>query len=302
MPKLIGGNMLYEDVVNSINFKLENSNFEKFKIDHVVDELNTVIRDLANKTNAYETMDYMQLVAGRVTYTLPNRIYKPTRAVYRGKSVDFVSQEEMDMNVPFWETHTSGEEDSTISQSNTNNDMNRDLIYLVYNNMGKREYMPYPKLLNTTVYPDVSELLLLGQLSDVEDSVYTYLYVNKISGANYLAEAPYGTVSDFNIVEVIKIYGSYLPEKVLAVGVTGNKGLKEEVDLEEIYVNALIYGTAGNLLMTSGRTEDMEKGKNFLQIYGIDETEVGALNYKQFDNSTRNLKRGNQYYRTPFQQ
>lgn len=82
---------------------------------------------------------------------------------------------------------------------------------------------------------------------------------------------------------------------------TGNEGLEAEVELDEEFHNALIYGVAGNLLMTSGRTEDISKGERYLQIYGLDETEVGALRGRQFSGAV-DTTRFNQHYRTPFQQ
>jgi len=278
--------MTYEKLITSINYKIENSTFEKFKIDHIVDEINQVLRALAVKTNAFETLDYMLLFPEQTSYSLPNKIFKPSRAVYKGHHLDFISQENMDMRVPGWEAHTAA----------------RDLEYLVYNNLSKGLVMPYPRLLDTEVQPDVSDLTLLGQLSDVTDSIYTYLYVSARDGAKYLAEKPLGTVSDLGLVEVVSIYGAYLPKEVLAIAVAGNLGLLAEVELDEEYVNALIMGVAGNLLLTSGRTEDMAKGERYLKIFGLDETDIGALRERQFSGSTRDTNRGTRYYRTPFQQ
>lgn len=277
--------MTYEDIIVSINHKVENSNFEKFKTPQVVDELNMVLRDLANKTTAFETVEYMLLYPNYQEYLIPANIFRPSRATYRGVKLDFKTQEDMDLSNPAWETVET----------------ERELECLVYSNLSANRIIPYPKLTDTSVYPTGAELTYIGQLSDMDDAVYQYLYIHKSSGAKYLANGPYGTIADFNIVEVVAVYGAYLPTKVLEIATDINDGLSAEVELDEVYINALIFGVAGNLLFTSGRTEDISKGERFLQIYGLDETEVGALRDKQFSNSFRDTSRGSDYYRTPFQ-
>lgn len=277
--------MIYQDIVDSVNNKIENSNFEKFSIDHIVDEINQVNRDLANKTQAFETMEYMPLWPDYQEYPLPMSIFRPSRATYRGIQIDFKAQEDMDLWRPNWEATTA----------------DRDLQTLVYSNLSNRRVIPFPKLIDTDVVPAEGDMTYLGQLSDVGLSGYQFLYINKYTGAKYLADEPYGTISGFNMVEVVAIYGAFLPEKVLAVAIEGNNGLNATVELDEIYANALIFGVAGNLLFTSGRTEDIVKGERFMKIYGLDETEVGALRDRQFSSGFRDTSRGVTYYRTPFQ-
>jgi len=271
--------MTYRDIITSINHKIENSNFERFPMTHIIDELNNTYRDLASKTDLFETMDYLQLHDNQVEYTLPNRIHRPTRAVYRGTRIDFVAQEAMDINLPVWETITTADE----------------LEYIVYNNLSNRLVKVYPILTDVKLTSeDYGDILYLGQLSDVSDVINAYVYINTVTGAKYLADTPNGTISDISLTEVVTIYGAYLPPKLEEINLDS-----DNIYIDEIYVNALIYGTAGNLLFTSGRTEDAQKATNFMKLYGVDETDVAAIRKKDVSGGVRNTKR-NQNYRTPF--
>ncbi len=271
--------MTYRDIITSINHKIENSTFERFTMPHIIDELNNTYRDLASKTNIFETMDYLQLHDNQVEYTLPNRIHRPTRAVYKGEKIDFVAQEAMDLHLPAWET--------TFAE--------KELEFLVYNNLADRLVKVYPILTNTVLTSDdYDNISYLGQLSDVSDTVNRYVYMNTVTGAKYLADTPNGTISDLSLTEVITIYGAYLPPRLEEINLDS-----DNIYIDEIYVNALIYGTAGNLLFTSGRTEDVQKATNFMKLYGVDETDIAAIRKKDFTGGFRNTKR-NQSYRTPF--
>ncbi len=274
--------MTYRDIINSINFKIENSNFERFSMVHIIDELNNTYRDLAHKTDIFETHDYMQLSSNKIEYELPNRIYRPTRAVYRGDKIDFKAQEDMDLNLPGWE---AAEAESALE-------------YLVYNNLSNRLISTYPRLTAVEVsQSDEDNVIYLGQLSDTSDSVNIYVYLNIITGAKYVSPdplEPYGTISDLDLTEIVTIYGVYLPPKVQEINLDS-----DIIYIDEVQVNALIYGTAGNLLFTSGRTEDAQKASSYMKLYGIDETEVAAIRKKDFTGGFRNTSR-NQNYRTPF--
>jgi len=285
--------MTYNDIIKSINYKIENSNFERFSQLHIIDELNNTYRDLANKTDIFETHDFLQLKSGQMEYTLPNRIHRPTRAVYRGDKIDFISQEEMDINVPGWSVMKTATENDTEATASTI--LGKDLQHLVYNNLSDRLVKPFPIISDASV--DMSEydnISYLGQLSDVSDLVQSYVYVNTSTGATYLADTPNGTISDLSLTEVVTIYGVYLPPRVTELNLGSDR-----IYVDEIHINALIYGTAGNLLFTSGRTEDAAKATNFMKLYGVDETEVAAIRKKDFSGGFRNTAR-NQNYRTPF--
>ena len=267
--------MTYQDIIDEINGKVENSTYSRFTIDQVLTDLNITYRDLANKTNIFETVRYLKLVNGAIKYTLPDDIYRPTRAMYRGKRIDFVSQEEMDNEIPLWETETSESE----------------LIYLVYNNMSDRLCKPYPRVKNIAVTAVASELEYIEEITDTTDTVNRYLFMNTNTGAKYLAPAVDSIPED--MYEVIEVYGAYLPPKVTTTDLTSTK-----IFIDEIKVNALIFGTAGNLLFNSGRTEDMAKGQNYLRIYGLDETEIGTIRKHDTNGKFRNTHR--RAYRTPF--
>lgn len=269
--------MTYQDIINSINHKIENSNFERFSMEQIIDELNNTYRDLANKTDIFETVDYLQLHNGRVVYTIPERIFRPTRATYRGKKIDFISQEAMDLEIIGWELEQTKDK----------------LEYLVYNNLSDRLFKPYP-ILTDIENPDVHAVEYLGELSDVSDNISKYIYTNIRDGSRFLSSVPLGGISDLGLTEVVTIYGSYLPPKLVEADLDSSN-----IYIDEIHVNALIYGTAGNLLFTSGRTEDVSKGKVFMQLYGADETEIGAIRKKDFTGGFRNTARKKQY-RTPF--
>ncbi len=269
--------MTFNDIITSINHKIENSTFEKFNLTQIIDELNNTYRDLAAKTSVFETTDYLILYDDNETYELPNRIHRPTRATYRGEQIDFTSQEQMDLYLPGWE---KAETDSNLE-------------YLVYNNLASRQVRVYPRLSNVTVIPTSDSIVYLGQLSEVEDTTHIYIYLNTLTGAKYLADVPHGTISDLNLTEIITIYGAYLPPKVVESNLDS-----EEIYIDEIYINALIYGTAGNLLFTSGRTEDISKGQMFMKLYGVDETDIAAIRKKDFKGGFRNATR--QTYRTPW--
>lgn len=268
--------MTYNDIITDINLKIENSSFGRFTLQQIIAELNNTYRDLANKTDVFETYDYIQLADNQLNYELPVSIYRPTRAVYRGKKIDFKSQEEMDLYKPIWEAEESP---ST-------------LMHFVYNNLSDRRVKAYPRLTSTTVTSVESEILYLGELEEGADSINIYLYMNKVTGAKYLSSTLNATASQ--LIEVATIYGTYLPPKVSEDVLNSTR-----IFIDEVQVNALIYGTAGNLLFIAGRTEDIEKGENYLRIYGLDETEVGAIREKDFDGGVRDNSR-KQHYRTPF--
>ena len=271
--------MTYRDIITSINYKIENSNLERFSISHIIDELNNTYRDLAHKTDIFETHEFMQLFNDQNEYVLPSRIYRPTRATYRGNRIDFKSQEEMDINLPGWEATQTAYE----------------LEYLVYNNLSDRLVTAYPRLTDLESAPSTeSDVIYLGQLSNVSDEVNQFVYLNTVTGAKYVSSDPRGTISDLNLTEVMTIYGVYLPPKVEEFKLDS-----DIIYIDEVQVNALIYGTAGNLLFTSGRTEDAQKASNFMKLYGIDETEVAAIRKKDFTGGFRNTSR-NTNYRTPF--
>lgn len=268
--------MTYQEIINSINLKIENSNFSRFSLESVLSELNGVYRDLANKTDVFETYDYIQLVDNQYRYVLPDMIYRPTRAVFRGKKVSFMSMEMMDKEYSGWEA------------SNTDSDIQ----YLVYNNLSDRKLTVYPRPLNVAVTSDLSEITFLGELVEASDNVNTYLYINENTGAKYLAPTATAIVDD--LIEVITIFGSYLPPKVIEDNL-----LSERIFLDETQVNSLIYGTAGYILQNTGRTEDRDKGNAFLRLYGVDKTEFDAIRQNDFDDGIRNLNR-NTGFRTPF--
>ena len=270
--------MTFNDIITSINHKIENSNLERFTLAQIVTELNNTYRDLANKTEVFETTDYMPMIADQLYYTLPNNIYKPTRVVFRGKSIEFKSQEEMDLAIPGWEL------EETESQ----------LIYLVYNNMSSRLLQPYPMITSPEGVTDTDsvDVTYIGQLSGLSDTTYSYIYIDSATGAKYLGDQPYGTVSNLN--EVVTVYGSYLPPLVDIDNLDS-----EDIHIDEAHINALIYGTAGSLLFIAGRTEDIQKGQNYLRLYGTDESEVYAIRKRGFGGGVRNTS-ANLNYRTPF--
>lgn len=270
--------MKHSDVIKSINYKIENSNFEKFPLDQVINELNNTYRDLASKTDIFETRDFLKLEGDQLEYALPKGMARPTRAIYRGQKIDFVSQEAMDLNIPGWEATTV--EEPAIE-------------FLVYNNLGVNWIRPYPHTNWAGVAQPSGDLQYLGALTDVSTDLQNYVWLRTEDGAKYFSDA-LGAISDLNLVEVVTIYGTYLPPQVVEIALEA-----EMADLDDLYVNALIYGTAGNLLFTSGRTEDAAKGQNFLRLYGIDETDVAMIRKRDFTGGFRNTAR-NQQYRTPF--
>jgi len=268
--------MTFNNIIADINHKIENSNFEKFTLAQIITELNNTYRDLANKTNLFETFDYLQLVDNQVNYTLPDNIYAATRGVFRGKKFDFKSQEEMDLEISAWEVQTT---DVLLS-------------CLVYNNLSDRKLKVYPRLTNVSVVEDSANITYIGEIVEAHDPINKYLFVNNNTGAKYLA--PSITSLPSAMIEVVTIYGTYLPPKVTAEDLESTR-----IFIDEINVNALIYGTAGNLLFISGRTEDMVKGSNFMKIYGLDESEVASIRKKKVTGGFRNTTR-NSGYRTPF--
>lgn len=268
--------MTYNDILTSINNKIENSSYEKFLQPIVLDELNNVYRELANKTNVFETYDYILLADNQINYELPISIYRPTRAVFRGQKIDFKSQEEMDYYNPIWEA------ESTESE----------LKHLIYNNLSDRRIKAYPRLTSTAVTADATEILYLGELQEGADPDYIYLYMNTVTGAKYLSTITGATPAD--LVEVATVYGTFLPPIVTTSDLDSTR-----IFIDEVHVNALIYGTAGYLLLNMGRTEDRAKGEGYLKIYGLDETEIGAIRKKDFNGGFRNTSR-RRHYRTPF--
>jgi len=270
--------MTFNDVIEAINYKVENSNFARFGLAQIITEMNNTYRDLANKTSLFETHDYMPLAENKVEYTLPNRIERPTRAIYRGEKIEFVSQEDMDLHFPKWESELTEAE----------------LKFLVYNNLSDRLVKPYPILTDTQLHPALSDLLLLGELSNTSNEYISYLYLHTPTGAKFTADKPLGTVAGYSLTEVVTVYGAYIPERVKESNLDSS-----DLFMSEINVNALIYGTAGNLLISSGRTENIEKGKSYLQMYGLDETEVQAIKKKDFTGGFRNTAKTDRY-RTPF--
>lgn len=269
--------MTYEDIINKINDKIENSKFEKFDLDQVIMELNNTYRDLANKTDIFETFDYIKLADDQLNYELPFSIYRPSRAVYRGKRIDFKAQEEMDLVHPTWEM------ESAPSQ----------LQAFIYNNISDRKVKAYPRLTDMTVTASDSEILFLGTLEESVDTTNVYLYMNKNTGAKYVS-AVFQTATAADLIEVATVYGTYLPPEITVDDLHSSR-----IFIDEIHVNALIYGTAGQLLFTLGRTEDMAKAQNYMRLYGVDDTEIGAIRKKDFDSGFKNTGRNN-YYRTPF--
>lgn len=269
--------MTHKDVIESINFKIENSNFERFDLSQVVNELNNTYRDIAAKTDIFETKGHIFLVKDVFEYEMPTGMTRGTRAIFRGQQLDFVSQEAMDRNISSWETHKA---DTPA------------LECIVYNNHGATKLRPYPMVNWEAIQPE-GDLVYLGQLSDASMDVQYYAWMRASDGAKYFSAA-YGTVSDIDLREVLTVYGTYLPAR-LTEATLGN----EMQDLEEVYVNALIYGTAGNLLFTSGRTEDAQKAQSFMRLYGVSETDMSAIKQKDFSGGFRNTAR-NTEYRTPF--
>jgi len=268
--------MTFNDIIADINHKVENSAFEKFTLAQVITELNNTYRDLANKTDIFETFDYLQLVDNRVNYTLPDAIHEATRGVFRGRKTDFKSQEEMDIDIPTWEGHTTESA----------------LTCIVYNNLSDRKVKVYPRLINVTVTAEADIISYIGELVESHDPINRYLFVNNNTGAKYLAPATNSLPSA--MIEVVTIYGTHLPPKVTADDLDSTR-----IYIDEININALIYGTAGNLLFISGRTEDMVKGSNFMKIYGLDESEVASIRKKKVTGGVKNTTR-NSGYRTPF--
>lgn len=269
--------MTYNDILDAINHKIENSAFARFTQAQVISELNNTYRDIANKTNLFETYDFIKLENGRMNYTLPTGMSRPTRAVFRGKKLDFNSQEAMDLNLPLWETASTSSE----------------VEALVYNNMSDKKITIYPRLTDVQVLADITEIEYIGELAEVYDNINKYLYLNSNTGAKYIAPTATAIVSD--LIEVITIYGAFVPPMVTIAALESTR-----IFIDESNVNALIYGTAGNLLITIGRTEDRAKGMDYLKIYGLDETEVSAIRKRDFDNGFMNTNR-KPHYRTPFQ-
>ena len=269
--------MTFNEVIDSINHKVENSNLERFTLVQIVTELNNTYRDLASKTEVFETTDYMPMSSNQLYYTLPNNIYKPTRAIFRGEIIEFKSQEEMDLAKPGWEIEN----------------VESALTYLVYNNMSSRTLQPYPRLTAPeTTDTDTLDVIYIGEVTGISGTTYTYLYMDPITGAKYLGDVTEGTVA--TLQEVITIYGSYLPTLVDIDDLDST-----EIHIDEAHINALIYGTEGSLLLIAGRTEDIQKGQNYLRLYGTDESEVMAIRKRSFGGGVRDTS-GNLNYRTPF--
>lgn len=269
--------MTINDIIIAINHKIENSSFDRFTISQVIAELNNTYRDLANKTNIFETFDYLQLADNQMNYSLPDNIYKATRAVYRGQRVDFKSQEAMDLHIALWETETTESE----------------LTYLVYGNLSDRKVKAYPRLTDMEVTALATDISYVGEIVEGHDVTNKYLFVNNNTGAKYLAPATDSEPSA--MIEVVTIYGTHLPRQVTEDDLNSTR-----IFIDEININALIYGTAGNLLFTLGRTEDTAKGVNYMKLYGLDETEIASIRNKNFSGGFRNTSR-NTGYRTPFQ-
>ena len=124
--------MTKDNLVKSINGKCENNAHARFTPIVVIQTINECLRELSSNTNLYSLSNTINLVNNQVIYPLSDELLRPSRAVYKGKKITFISQDDMDYKEPLWE--------DKIAYSDT-------LLYIILGNTDEeKEFRVYPQV------------------------------------------------------------------------------------------------------------------------------------------------------------
>lgn len=224
----------------------------------IIEVLNEAQRAVVKNTKIHMKTDTVDLVAGQAEYTLPTDLYSLSRITFEDLSVPFQSYDYMDSHYDHkWELDGGPKPQFILTNKS---DWNKIRVY------------PIPREFTTSDFS-----------GDTVDG------------------GPYGAVvlyeSESGITETVdgKLHVTYqrIPTDVTDDGGAG--AYTDVLDIEDIYLDALIYYTASTLLLDSDSPTALAKQQKFEMKY---REEVGIVKRQRASNFTTTQNRSVDYRRS----
>lgn len=244
--------------INKIRPLINDNTATRWDDDRIIDVLNEGQRAIVKNTKIHMETTTVPLVAGTAEYTLPANLYALSRVTFEDKAIPFQSYDYMDSH---------------------------------YSHKWELDGGPHPQFILTNksdwdkirVYPTPREFYVTDFTGDVTDG------------------GPYGAItlyeSAVGVTETIdgNLYVTYQRVPVDVTNAGGAGAYTDVVDIEDIYLDALIYYTASTLLLDSDSDVVLAKQGKFEMKY---REEVGLLKGQRSTNFTSTQGRSVDYRRS----
>lgn len=256
-----------ETLLRKVRIRLHDLDKNRWSDEDLLSVLQDALNDIAVHTRIFKTSYVIDLFYGQYLYTMPDEYFELQRAIYAGKPLPVISQEEaVHMFGHDWRSHSTTSELSHLIKT----DIQQDAIQV------------YPR-------PYIKELDLAEFEPDVfgfEEGIATYTTVGEYGIAGTLADAAYldatdeyGVISEMKSKQTIILQYTKRPQ--------GPISLEGTIPLPNIFDNALKSYIIAHSLLNDLDSENRQAGASELSLYSreLERMQESSANHYSPDNS-----------------